>query len=220
MIVVSSSADNEAAGSLRHPQERSRRLTRIHDPHVRPLNELVERWRLRWPDRRIPWFDPADGGATASILLLLEAPGPRTALEGDQGFCSEDNDDATNAVLRLERGNSGLRRRDYVKWNIVPWQLTDSAGKWRSPRPLDLEQAAQPLTELLTVLPDLALVITVGRAALHGWTRHQTLFAERVVPVLAVPHPSPRNAAGREESLRRLRWALRQAAADRGTPKS
>lgn len=191
---------------------RLRKLERLREPHVRSLNDLVDRWRSRWPGRPIPWFDPADAGVAASTLLLMEAPGPRTASAGDRGFCSEDNDDGTNAVLRHERESSGLRRCDYVKWNIVPWQLTDAAGKWRAPRPGDLEQAAQPLTELLALLPDLALVITVGRAALHGWTRHQTLFAERVLPVLAVPHPSQRNAVGREESLTRLRWALRQAA--------
>ncbi|MBE7188623.1 uracil-DNA glycosylase [Jatrophihabitans endophyticus] len=198
------------------PEDRLRKLKQIRDPHVRPLNDLVDRWRSRWPDRPIPWFDPADGGVAATTLLLMEAPGPRTAAMGEQGFCSEDNTDATNAVLRHERERSGLRRRDYVKWNIIPWQVTDAAGKWRSPRPRDLEEAAQPLTELLALLPDLALVITVGRAALHGWTRHQTLFADRVMPVLAVPHPSQRNTVGREEALARLRWALHQAP-DRGT---
>lgn len=199
-------------GRLRDPDERRRKLDLIREPHVHPLNALVDTWRARRPGAVIPWFDPDDGGIKASILLLMEAPGPATSAHGDRGFCSEDNDDPTNAVLRRERQDCGLQRENYVKWNIVPWQLTGDDG-WRSPRPADLEQAAGSLTEMLAVLPDLALVITVGRAALHGWTRHQTLFSERLLPVLAVPHPSQRNTARREESLTRLRRALRQAAA-------
>lgn len=197
---------------LRDRSERQRKFARLDEPHVAPLTGLVRRWRETQPHRAVPWFDPDDGGVGATVLILMEAPGPRTVAAGDLGFCSEDNDDATAAVLRRERERSGLRRSSYLRWNIVPWQLVDDEQRWRAPRPADLDEAMSPLTELLEWLPDLRLTITVGRPALHGWTSHQTLFSDRLLPVLAVPHPSQRNTAGGEESLRRLRFALRAAA--------
>lgn len=107
---------------------RDEKLAALDRAHVRPLNDLVRRWRRRWPERTIPWFDPDDGGIEATVLLLMEAPGPRTAAAGNDGFCSEDNDDPTARTVRTVRASAGLPRVRYVKWNIVPRCWMGKAG--------------------------------------------------------------------------------------------
>lgn len=192
------------------------RRQQLRAPHVSALNDLVARWRSRDPGRPVPWFDPADGGVDASILLLLEAPGPRTMADGGSGFCSEDNPDPTNAVVRSRRAAAGLQRSACVKWNALPWPLT------APPRAAQTTEAAERLRQVLELLPRLRLVITFGTTALSVLGLASTLTdPSRALPVLAVPHPSQRNTHAREQALARLDRAFvhatRITAADRGS---
>lgn len=181
------------------------------------LNALVRRWRQQDLARHIPWFDPDGGGARAQVLVLMEAPGPRTVRDGDSGFCSEDNDDATAATLHELRQRSGLPRDAYVRWNIVPWAVYAPDGHWRAPTDQDLFQAAPALGDLLAALPELRLVICMGAKALTGFMRHITLTDNLTPPViLGVPHPSQRNTRARAEALTRIENALRVAAGTAG----
>ena len=186
------------------------KLARIGEPHVRVLNRMVEEWR-QGPDgpRVVPWFDPDGGGVRARVLVLMETPGPQTVRAGRAGFSSEDNDDPTAAALRRARSGAGLARLDYLRWNVVPWPLHDSAGRRRAPLVADLDEARPALRAVFDVLGRLELVVAVGAPALSGVMRLLTL--DRVVPlvqVLGVPHPSPRNARLRAESITRLENAL------------
>jgi hypothetical protein len=85
--------------TMRLPEVRSARLHALYQPHMAPLTEFVHQLRQR--DRNeYPYFDPADGGVNASILFLLEKPGPMTVPTGrgrreGSGFISRDNDDPT-----------------------------------------------------------------------------------------------------------------------------
>lgn len=188
---------------------------RVDEPHVRALNDLARSLRTtsRGTDRFVPWFDPDCGGTGSRVLVLMETPGPRTVAAGDLGFSSEDNDDPTAAALREAREGAGLERSSYVRWNVVPWPLYDPAGHRRAPVVADLDDAQPALAALLGLLPDLAVVVTVGAPALSGVMRLLTSAPSSpdlaAVPrVLGVPHPSPRNARQRSESRRRLRHAL------------
>lgn len=189
------------------------KLARIGEPHVRVLNRMVEEWR-QGPDgpRVVPWFDPDGGGVRARVLVLMESPGPQTVRAGRAGFSSEDNADPTAAALRRARSGAGLARLDYVRWNVVPWPLYDAAGRRRAPLVADLDEARPALRGLFDALGRLELVVAVGAPALSGVMRLLTL--DRVVPlvpVLGVPHPSPRNARLRAESITRLENALARA---------
>ena len=115
------------------------RRARVLEAHVAELNALVQTWRAEDPERSVPWFDPADGGTTASVLLLLESPAPSTTSPTGSHLCSEDNTDATNRLLRSRRLAAGLPRSACVKWNAVPWA---SAAPHRAP---DLARAASRL---------------------------------------------------------------------------
>lgn len=190
------------------------RLTRIDEPHVRELNEMVRGWRAADPGRRIPWFDPEGGGVSASVLILMEAPGPRTVRAGGSMFCSEDNDDGTARTFAGLRAAAGLSRARCVRWNVVPWAVTGSDGRWRAPRDTDLRHAAPMLAAVLAALPALQVVIAMGAPALTGVMRCLTTPPPPcpVPRVLGVPHPSQRNARGRAEALQRIQTALSLAA--------
>lgn len=145
------------------------------------------------------------------VLVLMESPGPRTVAAGDPGFSSKDNQDPTSAALRAARQASGLPRAEYLRWNVVPWPSYDAAGHRRPPTVADLDEARPPLAALLELLADLELVVAVGAPALNGVMRLLTATPEdlaRLPRVLGVPHPSPRNAHQRAESLARLETAL------------
>ncbi|WP_411282589.1 uracil-DNA glycosylase [Lapillicoccus sp.] len=198
------------------------KLARLDQDHVAVLSELVRSWR-QGPDgrRTVPWFDPDGGGVRARVLLLMEAPGPHTLRDGDDGFCSEENADPTNRAVRAARARAGLDQRECLKWNVMPWTPTDRDGRWAAPRVGDLEAARPALVAILRHLPELRAVITFGAPALSGLMRALTLETPTVVvPVLGVPHPSQRNARRREESGRRIATAFDWAAlrANEGRP--
>lgn len=196
------------------PDPASKRA-RVHDVPVGRLNELVEGWRFGGPSgtRFVPWFDPDGAGTGARVLLLMEAPGPKTVAAGDLGFSSLDNDDPTTRQVRRALTPSRLDPARCLRWNVVPWALTGPEGRLRSPRVNDLEEARPALSALLAELVDLRVVVPFGSAALEGWMRYLTLAEHPVlVPTLAVPHPSPANGHRRQEAFRRTTAALERAA--------
>lgn len=89
-----------------------------------PLTDFVERLRTSKPESAVPYFDPTEAGVEALILLLLEAPGRRSALEAGSGFVSSDDQTAQN-MWHLLRDAGIDRARDVVTWNVVPWYIGD-----------------------------------------------------------------------------------------------
>lgn len=145
-------------------------------------------------------------------MVLMEAPGPRTVCEGGSQFCSEDNADGTARAFAELRRQSGLARGDYLKWNIVPWAVHAADGHWAAPRESDLAAARPALAQLMGKLRRLRLVITMGQPACAGFMSYLTSGPISDPPVvLAVPHPSPRNARGKQQAAQRIRSALEYA---------
>ena len=65
---------------------------------------------------------------------------------------------------------------------------------------------------LMSELDELRVVVPLGAAALEGWMRYLTLSdGPRVLPTLAVPHPSPVNGHRRREAFLRTVRALGMA---------
>jgi hypothetical protein len=97
--------------AMRDPAVREARLAALHQPHIAPLTEFVHSLRTR-EGNEYPYFDPADGGVNASILFLLEKPGPMTVPKGrglrqGSGFISRDNDDpSAKASPEAEAGSA------------------------------------------------------------------------------------------------------------------
>src|SRR5680860_1484559 len=123
---MSASPRTDAPRTNRDPAELKRKVGLLDIPHIAPLTELVNRLRAERPEAFIPYFDPTEAGVGARILLLLEAPGRRSALEAGSGFVSSDNNDQTAQNLWELLRDAGIDRScDLVTWNVVPWYIGD-----------------------------------------------------------------------------------------------
>lgn len=117
-----------APRSMRLPEVREARRAMLDQPHIKPLTDFVRRLR-ETHDAEFPDFDPADGGVNASIIFLLEKPGPMTssarAGRSGSGFISRDNDDPTAEATFNFMIQAGIPREKTVLWNLVPgWNGT------------------------------------------------------------------------------------------------
>jgi hypothetical protein len=188
--------------------ERERKLSLLGEPHIAPLTDFVKRLRLARGDDAIPWFDPTEAGINASILMLLEAPGPRAALAKGSGFISSDNDDPTaNNMWHILRDARIDRGKDVVSWNVVPWYIGDGT-RIRAATRADYEQARGLLAELLSLLPRLRVVVLLGKKAAEAW---ELLGAKRVVYVIKAPHPSPKVVNTRPAARLEIKGAFEEA---------
>lgn len=186
------------------------RRTQIDEPHVAPLNAWVRSLRERLgPDAIVPWFDPADGGTNATILWLLEAPGPKATTErGGSGFVSCNNTDQTAENTWRTREEAGVPRSRVVHWNVIPAYIgTDT--KIRAADPTDIAAAGPLLAELLDLLPSVRAVILGGLAAQRTWAGHAP--RARQLAVVNCPHTGPTNINTRPENREKVVDAWRQA---------
>lgn len=175
---------------------------------VQPLREwsadLVARRSVKHPETVIPHFDPAEGGVDARVLLVHEAPGPMTNADNKRpgsGFISVDNDDQSAANVWQMRNDTGLHH-GVLGWNIVPWYLGPASIK---PNADELRVGALELRRLLTLLPNVRVVIASGLFAQKGWTQHIAPFANKDLTVINTWHPSPLSMKqpGKRDALRR-----------------
>jgi hypothetical protein len=203
--------DQDAPRGHRDPAEVARKLSLLDAPHVAPLSAFVKRLQQLHGEAAVPWFDPTEAGVNAPILLLLEAPGPRsTTQRGGSGFISPDNNDMTaQNMWTLLREAKIDRATDVVTWNVVPWYLgTDT--KLRNASATDLAEARSALVDLLGLLPHLRVVVLIGKPARLGWERIAADLPT-TLPTLHCPHASPTNINTRPEARPEILAALVEA---------
>jgi len=178
------------------------------------LDLFVDRVRAQWPDRKVPAFDPKDGGAAAKVLFLLEAPGPRAV---KSGLISRNNPDQTARAFNELLAEASIFPAETLLWNVVPWYIGNpELTKIRPARVADLKQAEPHLAELLGLLQALRAVVLVGRKARHKSVR--TLIERKAggrIEVFECYHPSPLVLNGRPhnrtkilDELKKVRRAL------------
>lgn len=187
------------------------KLARVHDPHVRPLNDLVEHWRRE--GHQVPYADPDSGGVRSKILFLHESPGPRSSPGHGSGLISADNDDPSAARFWRLSGEVGLARDDYINWNVVPWYVSATATNANA---TDADgQAALPyLHDFLVLLPELRVVVAMGAFAQRWWLRYLRRHpGDRALPLLAAPHTSSRARISSPDFENDIRAAMTAAGA-------
>jgi uracil-DNA glycosylase len=183
---------------------REDRLASIEQPHVAPLTTFVRQLRAEMgPTHAIPYFDPLDGGTHASILFLLEAPGPRAI---ETGFVSRNNPDETAKNFYLLNQEVGIDRKLTVTWNVVPWYI-GSGTKVRPAKSRDVSAGASSLDRLLELLPHVRTIVLLGGAAARARGIIESLRPS--AHVVEMPHPSPmfvnRSPGNRDRLLGLLR---------------
>lgn len=179
-------------------------------------DDALERWRrsLAGGAGPVPRFDPADGGAGARLLLLLETPG---AAVNAWHVVSRDHPTGTARNLTRFLAEAGIARADTILWNAVPW-IVHAPGKRN--RPLRRAEIARGLAELppfLALLPRLEVAVLAGRVA--GEARAAVAAARPDVAVLAMPHPSPTFVCTSPQVPRRIAATLAEAAAHLNRPR-
>lgn len=176
---------------LASPVEAARRRELLREPHMAPLAAFVN--GMRATDRLVPDLDPLDGGTGARLLLLLEKPGPGTALDrGGSGFVSFDNRGPTAASGRRFLQEAGIDRAGLAIWNLCPWwngTIRFTAAERRA--------GLAVVPPFLDLMPSLRAAVCVGRQA----ERARPLLEERGLAVFASAHPS-----GQVRAASRARW--------------
>lgn len=194
------------------PAEVARKLALLDKQHVKPLSGFVRRLRAeRGGDESIPWFDPTEAGTGARILILLEAPGRRATAGQGSGFISPDNNDGSaQNMWKLLQAAGVNRRREIVAWNVIPWYI-GSVSRVRGARPEDIHEAHEALIRLVRLLPDVRVVVLLGKAAADAWE-----LVGVDMPAIRAPHPSPRNLNSRPQSREAILRALQDARVSAG----
>lgn len=161
------------------------RQKELQAAHIKPLTDFVEEIRLECASRKIPDFDPWDGGINAECLFLLEAPG-RNASK----FVSRNNNDETAKNFFLLNRKAGLPRERTILWNIVPWYIGNKdKSKIRAAKKQDIEEGTPYLRRLLEHLPKLRAVVFVGKKAQQA-DKVVREFRPKI-EIFFSPHPSP-----------------------------
>ena len=127
--------------------------------HVRPLMELVAKWRSQGLD--VPNIDPNDGGIHAKVLFLLESPGPRAV---GTNFISRDNPDPSARNFGRALDHAGFVRSDTLLWNVVPYCVS-SIDRNRNASPSQIREAIPFTQAFIEQLRELKVVVLCGRRA-------------------------------------------------------
>lgn len=176
--------------TMNDPAVRKHRRTLLTAPHHAPLHAYVHTLisEVQVQDLDVPEFDPLGGGVHARILCLLEAPGPKAAARlGGSGFISIDNDDPTAHNMFTLTQLAGVPREWFLAWNIVPWYV-GSGDRIRPVQQNEIAIGREHLRALLTLLPELRVVVTLGRPAADGWAELAPAFPH--LATLTTWHPS------------------------------
>jgi uracil-DNA glycosylase len=135
------------------------RETRLDEPHVRPLMDLVRGLQARGYD--VPNVDPCDGGIAARALFLLETPGPRAV---GTRFVSRDNPDLSAKNIGKALADAQLGRADTLLWNVVPYCIS-TVDRNANASMAQIRAAAPSVQNFIDALPCLAVVVFCGGSA-------------------------------------------------------
>ncbi|WP_166367388.1 uracil-DNA glycosylase [Aeromicrobium camelliae] len=178
-------------GTLLDERERpgsiAERRAQLDRAHIGPLHA----WATSVAERtgeKVPAFDPRSGGIQAQVLFLLQDP---SAVADGSGFISIDNNDQTAHNCTKAYEASGLDYQRALHWNVIPWWVKDpdQAHQPRRTFQAQAHRAGTYLVELVGLLPNLELVVLLGKEAQRAWD------AAAPLPIATVRCPHPSNLA-------------------------
>lgn len=101
---------------------------------------------------------------------------------------------------------SGLPRSAGLHWNAVPWFIGEP-GKEKNVSDADVREGGIWLDQLIDLLPDLRLIITMGKSAERAFKAYSEARHGAHPEWIKCMHPSPRIKATRPQ-----RWGSRRHA--------
>ena len=123
---------------------------------------------------------------------------------------SRDNPTGTARNIARFCEAAGLARRDTVLWNVVPWLIHPSGARNRAPTRTETAAGLALVPGLLTLLPQLRVIVLCGRAA--GLAEAVIARHRPGLAVLRMPHPSPTYVCTAPQIAARIVGILAQAA--------
>lgn len=160
--------------------------TRRHHLYSQPV-DILNKWvdARSLGTRRLPYFDPLDGGVDASVLVLLESPARDCSWPR---FVSRDNTGPSQRNLKRFLEQACLAREQTILWNLYPW-LPDLGSPAQAINRLKITEGVTLLKQVMDLLPCLRVVVLAGRVAQRAAPEIEHHHPE--VRLLAMPHPSP-----------------------------
>lgn len=145
------------------------------DPHVAPVNALVDKLIEQSVDRWMPYVPPYHGGIQSEILLLYQDPGKMTSLDhGGSGFVGCENDDPSAQLLAECLDAAGLTQHQVTPWNAYPWFAPAQGGVSTKM----IYEGLEPLRKLLALMPKLDTIVTGGAVAHRAWRQFTSRYPE------------------------------------------
>jgi len=188
---------------MRDVSYRESQIAHQMDPHIRPINEFVE--RLKDPEQGLwmPMVAPLHGGVDAQILSVLRDPGPKTQEGSGSGFLCIENDDPTAETQCNLFEEYGISARQVLPWNAYPWYIN------RAPNAAEKNAGAEVIQELISLIPTLKVVLLQGNDAVDVWARvikrNPTLVTDRNLVVVESIHPGKQALRTTDEAVREQR---------------
>jgi len=173
-----------------------------YDSHIAPINRLVDSLKDT-QHGEVPYVAPIYGGINASLLSVMRDPGPMTQTKVGSGFLSMENDDQTAETFCRYLSDTSISTSEIVPWNAYPWYIN------RKPLASELNEGAQPLFELIELLPRLRIVMLHGGSAKDGWRkltkRYPGLVQEKSLHVIHTYHTSKQAFWHKDPKIRKQR---------------
>lgn len=146
-----------------------------HDPHVAPLNKLIDALAAAKGGVRLPLAAPWHGGIHAPALLVLNDAGePR---EETTFMCIRNTDRAADRQRHLMT-EFGIEPTDFCHWNGYPWPRADPK---RDLKPEQSLEGGLALLKVMGLMTDLRMLLLLGRKAQDA--------ADAVLPQLRAAYP-------------------------------
>jgi uracil-DNA glycosylase len=196
---------------------REQQWQRRYEPHILPVNRLVDDLRVEKPDRWVPYVSPDYGGGNARVLFVFQDPGPGTNDNHSptgSGFLCADNDDPSAELFKRCLIEVGVGIARVITWNAYPWYLPEQ----KPPTAAQIIEGIEPLLRLIDRLPRLRVVMPAGSIAQDQWRRIAERHPEVAGGHVVIPtvHTSRRGITRggqttRDEGVARLTGDLRSA---------
>ncbi|GAA3025679.1 hypothetical protein GCM10010528_04470 [Gordonia defluvii] len=138
-------------------------LERRYEPHIEPFNRLVD--ELRTDGEWLPYVAPLYGGVNAELLAIFQDPGPKTQADKGSGMLCVENDDPSAERHYNFLAEAGIAHDQLMVWNTYPWYIN------RKPTTSEIDRGLEPLRRVITLCPNLKVVMPHGGAAQAAWRR-------------------------------------------------
>ncbi|GAA1497589.1 hypothetical protein [Paeniglutamicibacter kerguelensis] len=146
----------------------------LQDPHVAPINELVDRLSHAKGAVRLPHAAPWHGGIHAPVLSVLNDPGEKTLVP--DFLCLRNPDRASDRQRHLMT-EFDINPSDFCPWNGYPWPRENK----KDLTPGEALEGGRALLEIMSLMTNLRLLLLLGRKARDA--------ADAVLPELTASYP-------------------------------